>query len=65
MNSPVFFNQNQTGFSLSRSHPNCQSKKVAALTELLWVDHHIWGKATATRQQRTISSYANVVGPVR
>ncbi len=46
MKSPVFFNQNQTGLSLSRSQPNCQSKKVAASTALLCVDHHIWGRAT-------------------
>src|SRR6185295_18742388 len=42
---PVFFSQNQKGFSRPWSQPNCHSKNFPASTALLWVDHHICGSA--------------------
>src|ERR1700730_4062445 len=55
MKSPVFLNQNQTGFSWPLSQPNSQAKKLPALTALCEVDQNSWGKAiTEAVKKKTV-----------
>src|SRR5215813_13425640 len=55
MNSPVFWNQNQIGFSSCRSQPNSQAKKLRALTAEWDVDHHNCGKAISDAVKKNVN----------